>query len=103
MGNVMSEWLALLGIVLAGSSGVPGLWLSRHTTTGQWLTTLLAVAGTGLGLAGVGAFWASGLSQPIVLPWSVPGGEFAVAIDGLSAIFLLPIFLIALLGRLHGL
>ena len=30
--------------------------------------------------------------------WAVPGGEFAVAVDGISAIFLLPIFLIPMLG-----
>ncbi len=99
----MSELLVLLGILLVGISGVPGLLLSRQATTGQWLTTLLALAGTGLGLAGVGAFWLSGQSHPIVQPWSVPGGEFAVAIDGLSAIFLLPIFLISMLGSVYGL
>ena len=70
---------------------------------GQWVTTLLAVLGAGLGLAGVGSFWATGDSQPIVLPWSLPGAEFSVAVDGLSAIFLAPIFLISLLGNVYGL
>ena len=56
--------------------------------SGQWVTTLLAVLGAGLGLAGVGSFWATGDSQPIVLPWAIPGAEFSVGIDGLSAIFL---------------
>ena len=70
---------------------------------GQWVTTLLAVLGPGLGLGGVGTFWATGDSQPIVLPWSIPGAEFSVGIDGLSAIFLAPIFLISLLGNVYGL
>jgi hydrogenase-4 component B len=70
---------------------------------GQWATTLLAALGTGLGLSGVGFFWATGVSAPIVWPWPIPGGEFRVAVDGLSAIFLMPIFLISLLGSLYGL
>ncbi len=96
----MSEALVLLGIIIAASSGVPGLFLGRASMRGQWITTLLAVLGAALGLGGVGTFWATGDSQPIVLPWSIPAAEFSVAVDGLSAIFLLPIFLIALLGNI---
>ena len=33
----------------------------------------------------------------------MPGGEFTVAVDGLSAVFLLPVFLISLLGNVYGL
>jgi hydrogenase-4 component B len=99
----MSEWLVLLGIGAAALSGLPGLGLSRNTTAGQWAATLLAVLAAGLGLWGVGAFWAAGESDPIVLPWSIPGGEFRVAVDGLSAIFLVPIFLIPTLGSVYGL
>ena len=57
----------------------------------------------GLGLGGVARFWASGESRPIVLPWAIPGAEFNVAMDGLSAFFLLPVFLISLLGNVYGL
>jgi hydrogenase-4 component B len=99
----MSELLVILGILLAALSGIPGLLMSRNTNTGQWVTTVLAVLGAGLGLGGLGAFWITGGSQPIVLSWSLPGGEFSVAVDGLSAIFLLPIFLISLLGNVYGL
>ena len=72
----MSESLVLLGIIIAASSGLPGLLLGRTSMSGQWVTTLLAVLGAGLGLGGVGWFWATGESQPIVLPWSLPGAEF---------------------------
>src|SRR5271157_617659 len=41
--------------------------------------------------------------HPIVLQWSLPGAEFSVAMDGLSAIFLVPVFLISLLGSIYGL
>ena len=103
MRTVMSESLVLLGIVIAALSGLPGFLWGRTSMSGQWVTTLLAVLGAGLGLGGVGSFWATGDSQPIVLPWSLPGAEFSVAMDGLSAIFLVPIFLISLLGNVYGL
>lgn len=99
----MSTRLVLLGIVLAAASGVPGLLRNRHCRSGQWMSALLAVFAGGLGLAGLGSFWNTGDGQPIVLPWPLPGAEFHVAIDGLSAIFLLPIFLISLLGNIYGL
>lgn len=99
----MSELLLLLGIILAGASGVPGLFLSHHTLRGQWLTTVLAVLGAALGLAGVVVFWAGGDTKPLVLPWSLPGAEFSVALDGLSAIFIVPVCLISILGQIYGL
>src|SRR6266849_9093466 len=106
----MSEELVLLGIVVAGSSGVPALVPTLlfandglTSTSGQWLTSVLAVFGAALGLAGAGTFWATGDSQPIVLPWPILGAGFSVAIDGLSAIFLVPVFLISLLGNVYGL
>ena len=99
----MSELLVLLALAIAATSGVPGLFLSRLSTTGQWVTTLLAVMGAGVGLTGIGVFWSSGDSRPIVLPWAIPGGEFDVAMDGLSALFLLPIFLVFMLGSIYGL
>ncbi len=99
----MSERLVLLGMVTVAFSGVPGLLLSRSSNIGQWLATLLAVIGASFGLSGVGVFWATGISEPIVRPWSIPGAEFNVAMDGLSALFLVPIFLVSMLGSIYGL
>ena len=99
----MSEQLVLLGIVIAAASGVPGLFVSRSSNVGQWLSVLLAVIASGCGLSGVGVFWATGASSPIVRPWAIPGGEFHVAMDGLSALFLVPIFLVSMLGSVYGL
>ncbi len=67
------------------------------------MATLLAILGAGLGLSGIGTFWVTGDSVPIVWPLSIPGAEFNVGVDGLSAIFLAPIFLISLLGNIYGL
>jgi hydrogenase-4 component B len=100
----MSEGLILLGIAAAAVSGVPGLFLGRTSLAGQWLTTLIAVAAAAVGLAGVGWYWATGESHPVSWPWALlPGAEFSVAVDGLSAVFLVPVFLVSLLGNVYGL
>ena len=39
----------------------------------------------------------------LTLPWAVPGGRFALALDGISACFLLPAFVITAAGTLYGL
>ena len=75
-GQFMSESLVLLGIIIAATSGLAGLLWGRTSMAGQWVATLLAVLGAGLGLGGIGTFWLTGDSQPIVLPWSLPGAEF---------------------------
>jgi hydrogenase-4 component B len=98
----MDVVLVLAGTAFAAVSGLPGLVMSRNSTAGQRVTTTLAVIGSALGLIGIGVFWAAGESRPIVLPWSIPGGEFHVAVDGLSALFLLPVFLISMLGSFYG-
>jgi hydrogenase-4 component B len=100
----MSELLVLLGTVVAAVSGLPGLFFGRQITVGQWLATLLMVAAAGLGLSGVAVFWGWGDSRPIAVAWpTVRGAEFSVAVDGLSALFLVPIFLVAMLGSIYGL
>jgi hydrogenase-4 component B len=61
------------------------------------------VAGSTCGL--VCAFGALASNEPssVSIPWRVPGGEFAVRVDGISAMFLAQIFLIAPLGSVYGL
>jgi hydrogenase-4 component B len=98
----MSERLVLLGAVVVSASGLPGLFFRRGAAAGQWLAVVLHLAGSALGLAGVASFWA-GDGQEVALPWPVPGGEFVVAVDGLSALFLVPVFLVPALGAVYGL
>ena len=87
--------LVLLAAVLSAVSGVPALFMPRKSAAAQWLAAgILALAAmVGLGSA-VGALWSPRL-PPLALPWALPFGEFTVAVDGLSALFLLPIFLIS--------
>lgn len=99
----MSERLALCAIVAAALSGVPGLFFGRISIVGQWTASMLAVVGSLFGFSAVGAFWAGSPSRPIVSAWALPGAEFHMEMDGLSAVFLLPIFLVSLCGNIYGL
>jgi hydrogenase-4 component B len=98
----MNEQLVLVGVGLAAASGVPGLFLGRTGAAGQWLATALLSLGAALGLTGAGLALAAPAGQPLVLEWSFPLGRFAVRVDGLSVVFLLPIFLIAVAGSVYG-
>ena len=99
----MSERLVLLGIGLAAVSGVPGLFLSRSAVMGQRVAALLVAAAALIGLAGLGVFWSVGPQEPLVLPWTMVGAEVSLAVDGLTAVFLAPTFMISLLGSIYGL
>ena len=99
----MSEQLVLAAIAIVAASGMVGLLFSRHSAAGQYVATALASAGSVIGIGGLIAFWMQSSSRTITYPWSVPGGEFAVGVDGLSAVFLLPVFLVSLLGNIYGL
>jgi hydrogenase-4 component B len=103
VGQQVSELLTLVAILLVGTSGMPGALLPRQSALGERIATLFMIAGSACGLAG--AFGVAGWSHSgfLSLPWSVPGGEFAIRIDGISAIFLAPIFLISPLGSIYGL
>jgi hydrogenase-4 component B len=95
--------LLLIGIVLAATSGIPGLFAGRRSLIGQWITTALAVGGSGCGLWGT---WSAIQAPPTTilrLPSPIAGAEFVLATDAISSFFLAPIFLISLLGAIYGL
>jgi hydrogenase-4 component B len=98
----VTVWLVLAGIVVIGSSGVLTLFADKRSERGQALSCFLMVIGGVLGIGGVIACWMNGRAD-LDLPWSLPFGRFAVRIDALSAVFLLPIFLQSILGPIYGL
>lgn len=100
---MLSVWLVLVSIVLLGCSGVPGLLLPSRSGKGQQAAVLLMLLG---GLAGAGGIIGSCMSASapsLRIPWCLPWGEFGVQIDSLSAFFLVPVFVIPLLGSIYGL
>jgi hydrogenase-4 component B len=100
--RLMTDWLIIAGVILAAVSGIPGLWEDRKGGTGERTATVLMVTGALCGI--VGAVLA--LARPsagIDLGWPVPGGRFSTRVDGISALFVVQIFLIAALGSVYGL
>jgi hydrogenase-4 component B len=98
----MNEWLVLAAAAMAGAAGLPGLFLPRGANAGQRLSTVLQVAASGLGIWVALRVLLVGPGQGISLPLTIPGAELSLAVDGLSAAFLLPVFLISALGAVFG-
>jgi hydrogenase-4 component B len=97
--NLLAASIAMVAI-----SGLPGALLSKNGKAGQWLATLLCTAGSLCGLIAVGSWFARGVELELRMPWPlVPQADFHVGLDGLSALFLAPIYLISLLGSIYGL
>jgi hydrogenase-4 component B len=99
----VSLLLILTGAALAGSSGLPAILSSRQSDRGQRAAAVLSVAGSALGLSGVALFLLADGPLSFSAPWEVPGGSFTVGVDGISALFLIPVFLISALGSIYGL
>ncbi|MCI0651107.1 MAG: hypothetical protein L0Z55_04410 [Planctomycetes bacterium] len=100
----MSLWLILTALGLMAISGLPGALLARASPAGQWTAAVLNVCASILG--GVGAFaQLLGFDEPqaIHASWALPNGRFAVGVDALSALFLLPMLLVSALGSIFGL
>jgi hydrogenase-4 component B len=103
LARVVSAWLVVAAVVLVGVSGFPGLLLERKEAAGERIATVLLVAGSGCGLAGVACSAFGATATRIDLPWSVPAGAFSLSVDAISAMFLTQIFAIAGLGAVYGL
>ncbi len=90
--------LIVLAAILAGLSGLPAL---IATGRGRGLSAAGAVASSALGLIGVGL--TIGGEARSALPWPILGDALAFGVDGLSALFLVLIFLIFGLGSIYAL
>jgi len=102
-GNAVIEWLVLAAAAMAATSGLPGLFLRRDSNAGQYLATVLSVLGSVVGFSAALQVLLFGQGAGISLPIAIPGAEIRLAVDALSAAFLLPVFLISGLGALYGL
>jgi formate hydrogenlyase subunit 3/multisubunit Na+/H+ antiporter MnhD subunit len=95
--------LLLFAMIVIAASGFLGLLFGRHSRVGEWLSAWSCAAGSVAGLFGVVRWILLDGDDVIKAPWPLPGGEFHLAIDALSAVFLLPIFLVSLCGTIYGL
>jgi hydrogenase-4 component B len=94
--------LALAATALVSISGVPGLALPRGSRGGERVAALLIAIGALLGIAAASLCVAQGAEERSVA-WGIPTGSLSVGVDGLSALFLFPIFAVAALGALYAL
>jgi len=96
----MSAALLLAGVLAMFASGLPTLVLPspRGRLAGTLLVTLAAaalLAGAVLGLV-------DPAGASLTLEWSLPFGRFAIGLDATSALFLLPIAIVPVLGTIYG-
>ncbi len=95
--------LVLLSCGCAGASGLPGLAFSRDSNNGQRLSAALSVLASAVGLIGVAVTFAHGQSTLALDVWFVPDARFLVGLDALSALFLIPVYIVSAVGALYGL
>lgn len=99
----MTLSLLVAAVALVGVSGVPGLFLRGRAHGGERVAAALLVAGSACGIASALLAMAEAPSGSLDLTWPVPGGALAIAVDGISALFLIQIFAISALGAIYGL
>lgn len=87
--------LIFTATALTAFSGLPGLALRNIAGLGQKIATLLQALGGLLGILGALALIVSEQTCTFTVNWTLPFGACEMAIDPLSATFLLPIFLIS--------
>ncbi len=95
--------LILAGGGFLGLSGILGLAFSWRSAWSERLTTVLAVAGGTIGLAGAAVVLGTGRAGSLVFSWTLPGAAWEMSVDALGAFFLIPVFLMGGLGSIYGL
>ncbi|MBP1728098.1 MAG: dehydrogenase (quinone) [Deltaproteobacteria bacterium] len=93
--------VAIIAALFIGSAGIPGLFL--RPGPGQMIATITTVLAALAGLPAALALLFAHSTSTFVLAWNLPFGSCELAIDPLSAFFLLPIFLVAAAGSLFSL
>src|SRR5512145_3081123 len=98
----MTTWLVLAALAAIAASGLPALVLPRGSHRGMRWSTGLSLAGCLVGLVAAAMVLAGGDGAPVVSEWSLPVGRFAVAVDAVSAAFLMLIFTVAGASIVYG-
>ncbi len=96
------EGLLVVAIALVAVSGLPAL-LPGAGAVRQRAAVGLLTAGAALGLLAAGRALGGEAGSALHWTWALPGAEFALQVDALSAWFLVPVFLISALGAWYGL
>ena len=95
--------LVLVSILISALSGLPIAMSGGASKRGQSLSAIFLASAGLVGLAGTIPAFSSPQESGRVLAWGLPTGSFSVGLDGLSGIFLIPIFIVPTLGAIYGL
>jgi hydrogenase-4 component B len=83
-------------------SGFPGIFPSRRPGSGQRLAAWIQVAGSLVGLVTAIGLLLSPSDASLVVEWNLPFGPCELAADPLTALFLIPVFLVGGCGALYA-
>src|SRR5512142_2271124 len=95
--------LIVAAVSITGSSGPWAVAFRRWPALAQALACAAMSLGALAGAAGALAALLSPGVPELALPWSAPGGAFALRVDGLSAFFLFPVLIVPALASIYGL
>jgi len=94
--------VAIIAALFIGFAGIPGLFL-RTPGPGQMIATVTTIVAALAGIPAALALLFARTTTTFALAWELPFGPCELAIDPLSAFFLVPIFLVAAAGSLFAL
>lgn len=92
--------LLIAAIILQACSTLPLLF--RHSALSQKISASLMVLASVIGTTGAVRSLTDPAAHSLLLDWSLPFGPAEIGIDPLSALFLLPIFIITGCSALYG-
>lgn len=93
--------LVIAAALAIGCAGIPGLFL-RKPGPGQLFAAALTILAALAGIPAAALLLLSGMTTEYRLAWGLPFGACELAIDPLTAFFLLPVFLVAAAGSLFA-
>ncbi|HBA86203.1 MAG TPA: hydrogenase [Verrucomicrobia bacterium] len=96
-------WLIVVAAAVLAFSGLPACFFSRRSCAAQRLSAALMILGSAIGGYGVFLSLSAPQNEAVSLPWTLPWGRFSIGLDALSAVFLIPILLVPMLGAIYGL
>ena len=94
--------LVLFALCIIFASGIVALLAGRWRSFSTAVGAGGSVVGCALGATAVVPVLAGGAHSMFFLPWAVPYGSFSVEVDALSALFLVPIFVLTALAAVYG-
>ncbi|MDD5303303.1 MAG: proton-conducting transporter membrane subunit [Elusimicrobia bacterium] len=94
--------LLVVAVSFLGAGALLSLLLAGRPRASRTAFLVCSAAGCLTGLMPALFVLAGGELSPVRIPWAVPMGELFLAIDPLSAFFLLPIFVVGLAAGVYG-